>query len=221
MVSFVQLVCTVLSLLTLLVVRLCFVLPCVTNNLERRSTKAYKDKQLMVLLGSGGHTGEMFRLLNTVRDITDVRGICWVTSSGDTTSLIHLKRFIEKTNLTKNDIKELCRARKVGEGFTSSVVSTVKSLFHTVNELVLASKQRPDLLILNGPGTSVPLCYIFTITNILGVTRTKILYVESLARVQDLSLSGKLNYLLAHRFLVQWPQLAKKYNRAEYHGILV
>ena len=42
--------------------------------------------------------------------------------------------------------------------------------------------------------------------------------VESIARVDSLSLSGKLLVRAADRFLVQWPQLAKKYTKAEYIG---
>ena len=42
--------------------------------------------------------------------------------------------------------------------------------------------------------------------------------MESIARVDSLSLSGKLLVRTADRFLVQWPQLAKKYTKAEYIG---
>lgn len=48
----------------------------------------------------------------------------------------------------------------------------------------------------------------------------KIVYVESIARVETLSLSGKLLYLTADYFLVQWPQLQSKYPRTEYMGRL-
>jgi len=55
----------------------------------------------------------------------------------------------------------------------------------------------------------------------LGLCRTRIIYVESFARVRSLSLSGKLLYAFTDRFVVQWPRLAEKYRRAEYHGILI
>eukprot|EP01031_Cornospumella_fuschlensis_P032110 gene32109-38831_t len=47
-----------------------------------------------------------------------------------------------------------------------------------------------------------------------------ILYVESFCRVQHLSLTGKLLYPIADRFIVQWEDLAEKYSRAEYLGDL-
>jgi beta-1,4-N-acetylglucosaminyltransferase len=49
----------------------------------------------------------------------------------------------------------------------------------------------------------------------------RIIYVESLARVTALSLSGRMVLYLADRVLVQWPGLKRKYPRTEYLGILV
>lgn len=49
------------------------------------------------------------------------------------------------------------------------------------------------------------------------------MYVESIARVRTLSLSGKLLYLsrLTDEFLVQWPEMAERFPRARYIGRLV
>jgi beta-1,4-N-acetylglucosaminyltransferase len=49
----------------------------------------------------------------------------------------------------------------------------------------------------------------------------EIIYIESFARVETLSLTGKLLYPFVDRFLVQWPELSKKLGQAEYKGILV
>jgi hypothetical protein len=48
----------------------------------------------------------------------------------------------------------------------------------------------------------------------------KVIFIESFARVQGLSLSGKFLYPIASRFIVQWPQLASRYSGAEYVGRL-
>ena len=52
-------------------------------------------------------------------------------------------------------------------------------------------------------------------------TPTKMVYVESFARVRDLSLTGKLVYLWVHEFVVQWPQLLASYPGARYLGKLM
>lgn len=49
----------------------------------------------------------------------------------------------------------------------------------------------------------------------------EIIYIESFARVESLSVTGKLLYPFVDRFLVQWPQLSNIFDKAEYKGILV
>ena len=56
---------------------------------------------------------------------------------------------------------------------------------------------------------------------LVGVKDVQIIYVESICRVEDLSLSARLLYLFISRLFVQWPELAKKYSpKAEYYGLL-
>ncbi|EIE86577.1 hypothetical protein RO3G_11288 [Rhizopus delemar RA 99-880] len=55
----------------------------------------------------------------------------------------------------------------------------------------------------------------------LGLKKIEIIYIESFARVHTLSLTGKLLYPFADRFLVQWPELSSRFQRAEYQGVLV
>ena len=49
----------------------------------------------------------------------------------------------------------------------------------------------------------------------------KTVYVESLARIHELSMSGRMLYPVVDRFLVQWPELAEKYPRATFGGRVV
>jgi beta-1,4-N-acetylglucosaminyltransferase len=48
-----------------------------------------------------------------------------------------------------------------------------------------------------------------------------LIYVESLARVKSLSLSGKLLLRVVDRFVVQWPELTALHPKIEYYGLLV
>jgi beta-1,4-N-acetylglucosaminyltransferase len=62
----------------------------------------------------------------------------------------------------------------------------------------------------------------FILSNqILGIKHIHIVYVESFARVQTLSLTGKLLYYVVDSFLVQWSELVVKYPRAVYNGVVV
>ena len=53
---------------------------------------------------------------------------------------------------------------------------------------------------------------------ILGVES---IYVESLARIEELSLSGRLVYPMTSHFFVQWPELAKRYRKSRYAGAIL
>jgi beta-1,4-N-acetylglucosaminyltransferase len=50
----------------------------------------------------------------------------------------------------------------------------------------------------------------------------RIVYVESIARVERLSLSGKILHAsrMADLLFVQWPEMAKRYKGATYAGRL-
>jgi beta-1,4-N-acetylglucosaminyltransferase len=47
------------------------------------------------------------------------------------------------------------------------------------------------------------------------------IYVESIARVESLSLSGKLLRPIVDHFVVQWKPLKERYPKAEYYGLLL
>lgn len=209
------------------VARLIVVLPCfkATNTDPQRQSLINKvpsnirKYNVMVLLGSGGHTGEMIRMLSQV-DLSPVSRT-WIVSSGDATSASKAQWY-EETHCASSDnaseILQLHRARRVGESLMLSVKNTLVSF---VNTGLLVYSRKPDALVVNGPGTSVPLAYVLFLFRFLGMGHTKIIYIESLARLQCLSVSGMLVLPIADRFLVQSEVLAAKYRRAEYYGILV
>ena len=78
------------------------------------------------------------------------------------------------------------------------------------------SRYRPDLIISNGSEIAIPALYI---GRLLGA---KIIFIESWARVNNPSLTGRLVYPIADHFLVQWPQLLAKYGKkAVYEGAII
>ncbi|XP_044288433.1 UDP-N-acetylglucosamine transferase subunit ALG14 homolog isoform X2 [Varanus komodoensis] len=73
----------------------------------------------------------------------------------------------------------------------------------------------------NGPGTCVPICISSLLLRMLGLKRVTIVYVESICRVENLSLSGKILYYFSDYFIVQWPALKEKYPKSLYLGRIV
>jgi polysaccharide biosynthesis protein len=73
-------------------------------------------------------------------------------------------------------------------------------------------KKKPDIIISTGALVTYPICLL---GKILG---KKIVYIESFARVDKASLTGKLMYKIADLFIVQWKELLNIYPNAVYGG---
>ena len=55
----------------------------------------------------------------------------------------------------------------------------------------------------------------------VGWCDTRIVFVESFCRTKSLSVTGRLLYPFACRFIVQWEELVDRYPRAECFGFLI
>lgn len=208
-----------------LLIRLAYTLPAANNpdNSQVPNITSIvdgkKNVNIMILLGSGGHTGEMLRLIESLEWKYFTR--TWVLSSTDKSSLTKVQE-VERSLPASSEPKYLMvpRARNINEGLLLSIKSTLTS-FISISCTLIRLPVLPSILLLNGPGTSVPLAYFIFLLKFLGICKTRIVFIESLARVNSLSLSGMLLLPISDRFIVQWPNLSQKYKRAEYYGILV
>ena len=162
----------------------------------------------LVVLGSGGHTAEMLRLI-TDFDFGRYAPLTLVTASTDTTSRAKAERELPREALATARWAAIPRAREVGQSFVTSVPSTLHALWACVHLIWTAS---PDLVLVNGPGTCVPVAVLARLSG------ARVIFAESWCRVQSLSLTGRIMYWVAHRFVVHWPELARRYPRAEYLG---
>lgn len=81
-----------------------------------------------------------------------------------------------------------------------------------VSSFILFLKEKPDVVISTGALVTYP---IGLIAKMFG---KKIVYIESFARVDNPSLTGKLFYKIADVFIVQWEDMLKFYPDAVYAG---
>ena len=176
--------------------------------IRRRGRRDGSKIATLVVLGSGGHTAEMLRLI-TDFDFGRYTPLTLVTAATDTTSRAKAERELPREALATARWAEIPRAREVGQSFGSSVPSTLKALFACVHLIWTAS---PDLVLVNGPGTCVPVAVLARLSG------SRVIFAESWCRVSTLSLTGRIMYVVAHRFVVHWPELARRYPRAEYLG---
>lgn len=148
-------------------------------------------------------------------------------------------------------IIEVPRARKVHQSYLTAPFSTIHCLWSCLLVLLgrFSGQQPlpasyestcPDIILTNGPAVAVCMMlaakiirfFIFTARWLTGrgsapsVARLRTIYVESWARVRNLSVSGKLLLPVADSFIVQWRTLEGRQawpgmKKTQYKGWLV
>jgi beta-1,4-N-acetylglucosaminyltransferase len=180
--------------------------------------KIWKEKSIMIVLGSGGHTGELLIMLKKLK-LDKFSKVFFVSSHNDLRSEGKAR---EVLNLDESQIKKnkniiflkIYRSRNVGQSFFSSIFTSSYSMMQSI---FIILKTRPNLIVTNGPGVAIPLVYIGYILNkLLILSEFKILFIESYCRTKSLSLSGKLIQPIADKFIVLWKDLVS--NKREYLG---
>ncbi|KAE8720026.1 UDP-N-acetylglucosamine transferase subunit ALG14 isoform 3 [Hibiscus syriacus] len=212
-----------IAFITIILVRVIYVIYRTGKPLSKRSPQALST---LIVLGSGGHTAEMINLLLVLqKDRFTPR--FFIAAATDNMSIQKARVLESSWADSQSGVKgisaefmQIYRSREVGQSYITSVWTTLVAMVHA---LWLMIKIRPQVVLCNGPGTCFPLCVIAFIFKVIGIRWSSIFYVESIARVKRLSLSGLLLYKLriADQFFVQWPQLHRKYPRAHYVGCLM
>jgi len=150
-----------------------------------------KDR-LCLVCSSGGHCSELFYL----RDFWSARDRFWVTfEREDTVGILKGETTFYAHAPTNRNLKNLFR--------------------NTLLAWRILRKERPSCIISTGAGVAVPFFYVGWALKI------KTIFIETLSRVEDLSLSGRLVYPVADVFLSQWPELTAKRRKIEFHGQVI
>ncbi|CAK6973274.1 UDP-N-acetylglucosamine transferase subunit ALG14 homolog [Scomber scombrus] len=174
----------------------------------------------LVVAGSGGHTTEILRLMESLSAAYTPRH--YVIADTDRMSEEKICSFESSKQHSDSEsqftIYRIPRSREVHQSWTSSVLSTLTALCYS---LPLVFRLRPDMVLCNGPGTCVPLCVAGLLLGILGMKKVLIVYVESICRVETLSLTGKILYFISDYFFVQWSSLRDKYPKSIFLGRIV
>eukprot|EP01137_Pigoraptor_chileana_P021745 Opistho-2@85818 len=200
----------------LLTLRLLWILPRKRSSAAPPTGSRRRGCRTLVVLGSGGHTTEMIKLVSALSDKYYPR----LYVAAETDKMSHGKAVEYESaigRLGKVQVIRIPRSREVGQSYATSVFTTLRSVwscFPIVFNFV------PDLILCNGPGTCIPICFVGLLLRFVGLKWVRIIYVESIARVESLSLAGRLLYPFADRFVVLWPELAARYPQAEYIGRL-
>ena len=103
-----------------------------------------------------------------------------------------------------------------GESVTWAFHPTNRNVANLIRNVRLAwrdvAADPPRALVTTGAGVAVPYAVACRLRKI------PVIYIESMARSERPSLTGRILYPLSTRFFVQWPDMVRHFPRAEFHG---
>ncbi len=148
-------------------------------------------KKICFAASSGGHLEEISRL----REIRDSYNCFLFTEQGSFTEL----DFCDKVYY----VRQINRKEK---GFLCHFIK----LF--IESARIVKEEKPDCIISTGALATFPICVICKLT------KRKVIYIESFARVDGSSLTGKLMKKVADLYIIQWEELLRCVPGAVYGG---
>jgi UDP-N-acetylglucosamine:LPS N-acetylglucosamine transferase len=147
---------------------------------------------LLLVCSSGGH---LFQL-HALSEVWSTWTRLWVT-------------------FDKSDARSLLRDERV----VFAHGPTNRSLGSLLKNLVLAwrvmKEAQPRVLVTTGAGVAVPFAWVARLRG------ASVVYVESLTRIDDVSLSCRLIAPIASRVYVQWPEAQAGVRKARYAGPII
>lgn len=91
-----------------------------------------------------------------------------------------------------------------------------KFLLNLWEAFKILRRERPQVILSTGAGVAVSFAVVGR-----AFFRTRVIFVETITRVDRPSLTGRLMYGLAHDFFYQWQALGRYFPKARFSGPLV
>lgn len=118
---------------------------------------------------------------------------------------------INKIYFLKNLIVKKVNSSKI----TKMFYLVISMIYWFIKAFYILLLEKPDLILSTGSEIAIPFFYIGKLLQI------KTIFIESLTRINELSGTGKILLKVTDIFLVQWPNLSKKYKNTMYKGNLL
>lgn len=148
-----------------------------------------RHADVLLVCSSGGHLLQLLALQHAWEGVKCI----WVTEG-------------------TSDAQSLLAAEDVVVGHWPAERSLTMLLRNLRLAMRLIREVRPRVLVTTGAALAVPFVWVARLHGV------RIVYVESLTRIEKPSLSGRLIAPVAHRVYVQWPELVGVVRRARYVG---
>lgn len=154
----------------------------------------HKDKNLKIGLvaSGGGHLTELMRLSESWKQYENF--------------------FITTVPVVRDNLQTSGNIYIVGECNRQHLIKVFKVFLKCVR---IALKERPNIVISTGAAAGCMMCFLAKFNG------ARIIWIDSITNVEHISLSGRMVRYIADLFLVQWPELVKKYNNVEFIGAVI
>lgn len=161
-------------------------------------------------------------LMNSSGKNCKCQKICFAASSGGHfEQILMLKPLMEKYEsflLTeKTAYKTEVKGKKIyylHQVNRKQFLFLLKMIINFFVSFYIFTKERPDVIITTGVLAMIPICLLAKLF------KKKLIYIESFAKVNSPTETGKLMYKFADQFYVQWPQMKEIFPNAIYLGAL-
>jgi beta-1,4-N-acetylglucosaminyltransferase len=158
-------------------------------------------KKIAIITSSGGHLTEALSTIEAFQ-------------GHDVFLVVH--NFPSLKEIQLDEIKRIYRL-KIVWGYSSPLGVLLTALVNVFQFIRIFWIEKPSVLFSTGAEIALTAFYIGKV-----VFRARLIFLETLTRVNEFSLTGKLIYPIVDLFLVQWPELlSKKRPRAVYQGRLI
>ena len=142
--------------------------------------------------------------------------VCLTSSAGG-----HLNQLLKLLPVVDKDVFFITSAQHMKKTLKSYKIYYMqdpvrkpwKFLINLIKAFFILLKERPRVVITTGAGIVVPTCLIAKF-----LFRSKIIFIESLSRIESPSMTGRVLYPISDLFIVQWKHLLKFYGDKAVYG---
>lgn len=153
-----------------------------------------KSQKIKICLVSscGGHFMELMQLLPIVQN----------------------KKYyiVTEKNLSSSQIIEKCSHHYLIQQERTGKSFIFKFIWNIILSFVYFLIEQPTTIITTGAGAAYPTCLFAKLF------KRRVIYIESFAKLNSKSMTGKLVYPFADYFFIQWPEMKKVYPNSIYSG---
>jgi len=124
----------------------------------------------------------------------------------------HRTFYVTTANLVKEKLQKYGNVRVVGQCNREHPLQVIQVLFRCLR---IIRQERPDVIVSTGAAPGLLMCLVGKLSG------SKVAWIDSIANVERLSLSGRMVRPFADLFLTQWPELSEPRGNVEYVGAVI